>query len=296
MTQLFISWSGDLAHKVAEKIHSWLPAVLQAADPFFSTNDIEKGVRWPDELARKLKESGFGIVVLTPDNLLAPWLLFEAGALSKLIEETRVSCFLVNLESVDPRHPLSQLQNTKFTKDDVLKLILSINSYSSNPVREDTIGRTFDALWPEFERDVGSLISTHNDNPEVHAQPSELDKLRATVGDLIQVVQSVREDTRSSQLFIVKALYEQSIALDVARRGGGVLSGIGTNPFSPIGKNAAAHMADSSAVLNALLSAGTAPSTTAATPSAPASDTVQELISQALKKIGAQESKEREGE
>jgi hypothetical protein len=31
--KIFISWSGDRSHKVAELLNEWLKCVIQAADP-----------------------------------------------------------------------------------------------------------------------------------------------------------------------------------------------------------------------------------------------------------------------
>lgn len=70
-TQIFISWSGEKSHQVAALLHEWIPTVLQSAEPFLSSTDIEKGSRWSDHVAQKLEECGFGVIVLTKDNLTA---------------------------------------------------------------------------------------------------------------------------------------------------------------------------------------------------------------------------------
>ena len=43
-SKVFISWSGDLSKKIAEELRFWLPAVLQFVKPYFTPNDIEKGL------------------------------------------------------------------------------------------------------------------------------------------------------------------------------------------------------------------------------------------------------------
>jgi hypothetical protein len=198
-TQLFISWSGDLSHKVATHLHEWIPTVLQSAEPFLSSTDIEKGSRWSDHVAKKLEECGFGIIVLTPGNLYAPWILFEAGALSKMVGRGQVSSLLIGLDLVDVKQPLSQFQNTKFERNDVYKLIGSINRAGPNPLKEEVLQRAFSALWPEFERTVNAAISEHpkaaEQEPDTDAE-KDLDSLKGAVGDLIQSVQSLRDDVR----------------------------------------------------------------------------------------------------
>ena len=44
---IFISWSGDLSKLVALALYNWIPAVIQVAKPFMSSEDLGKGKRWP---------------------------------------------------------------------------------------------------------------------------------------------------------------------------------------------------------------------------------------------------------
>ena len=80
--KVFISWSGDQSKKIAQLFRDWLPTVIQAIEPFVSSEDIEKGARWNTDIAQELKESSFGLICVTKDNLNSQWLNFEAGALS----------------------------------------------------------------------------------------------------------------------------------------------------------------------------------------------------------------------
>jgi hypothetical protein len=204
-TQLFISWSGEFSHKVAAQLHEWIPTVLQSAEPFLSSTDIEKGSRWSDHVAQKLEECGFGIIILTPSNLGAPWILFEAGALSKMVGRGQVSALLIGLDLVDVKLPLSQFQNTIFQKDDVLKLILSINRAGSAPLKDDVLTRAFNALWPEFEKNVQRIVTeagkdSANGKTQEVPEGDSVSSLKESIGELIQSVQSLREDTRDGNV------------------------------------------------------------------------------------------------
>ena len=82
-TKVFISWSGDLSRKLGETLRDWLPSALQYVKPYFTPEDIEKGAKWSSEIAKELESANIGIICLTRDNTEKPWILFEAGALSK---------------------------------------------------------------------------------------------------------------------------------------------------------------------------------------------------------------------
>ena len=77
---VFIRWSGPRSKSAAEALKDWLPTILQTARPWMSATDIEKGTRWREEFAAALDTMKAGIICLTPENLAAEWLLFEAGA------------------------------------------------------------------------------------------------------------------------------------------------------------------------------------------------------------------------
>ena len=66
-----------------------------------SDDAIRSGARWSDAIAQSLDESDFGIICVTRDNLDAPWLLFEAGALAKRFKTARVVPLCIDLAPSD---------------------------------------------------------------------------------------------------------------------------------------------------------------------------------------------------
>src|SRR5438045_3381691 len=103
--RIFISWSGSMSHKIALALRAWIPLVIQSVEVWVSSEDIQKGQWWATQLAGQLSTCQFGIVCLTPDNLQAEWLHFEAGALSRVVpdsgEERRITALLVGLKESD---------------------------------------------------------------------------------------------------------------------------------------------------------------------------------------------------
>jgi len=149
--KVFLSWSGKRSGRLAATFHSWLPHLFQTVEPFFSP-EMEKGTRWAGELSRHLEESSVGVIFLTPENLGSPWLLFEAGALSKHPGEARVYTLLFDLDPLQVPLPLGQFQHTSLSRQEMLKMVLSLRRHLESPPSESVINRLFSLLWPEFEQ------------------------------------------------------------------------------------------------------------------------------------------------
>jgi hypothetical protein len=159
--KIFISWSGDVSLRVAKALRDWLPLVLQSVEPYVSSEDIDKGARWSSDIARELEASSYGILCVTPDNVDAPWLVFEAGALSKEIDKSHVSPFLFGLGLSDLRGPLLQFQATLYSEEDVRRLLMSINACEPAPRLDESKMRTlFSVWWPKLQEELAPLQET----------------------------------------------------------------------------------------------------------------------------------------
>jgi hypothetical protein len=147
---VFISWSGETSHEVAQILRMWLPSVLQSVKPYVSSEDIAKGARWSEHIARLLEETSFGIICVTSDNVGSPWLNFEAGALSKSVVSSRVTPFLLGINPVDLVGPLAQFQATLPRIDDVNRLVRSINDISDQPIDQARLDESVRVWWPRL--------------------------------------------------------------------------------------------------------------------------------------------------
>jgi hypothetical protein len=151
---VFISWSGPQSKAVAQALESWLKVVIQAVEPWISV-DIEKGRRWSAEISAKLEQSRFGIICLTKENLKAPWILFEAGAISKSADSNACT-LLLDVKHSDIEYPLAQFQHTKAEKDDVFQLLKTINVVVSTAkeraLDDATLSAVFETNWPRLEK------------------------------------------------------------------------------------------------------------------------------------------------
>jgi hypothetical protein len=157
---VFISWSGARSRYAASALRDWIPKVVQAVEPFMSETDVEKGSRGLHAISTALEAVKLGISCLTPENVEAPWILYEAGALTKTIDdETRLWTYLLGgLRAEDVKPPLGMFQWTKAEKEETRKLVRAINRAVSKKLIPDArLDEIFDSLWPELESKLRQL-------------------------------------------------------------------------------------------------------------------------------------------
>jgi hypothetical protein len=192
--KIFLSWSGEDGQKIGETLHAWLPTIIQAAKPYFSSQDIDKGQRWSVDIARELESSDFGIVCVTPVSIKSPWVLFEAGALSKSLDRGRVTPLLFDVKPTDlSGNPLAQFQAANFTKEDFLKLLSSINNAAAENERvsDAVIQISFERGWGELEKAVKSIVERN----DAKSPKKENIQVEDVVRD--QVLQEIVSNSRS---------------------------------------------------------------------------------------------------
>lgn len=158
--QIFISWSGECSRQIGEAFRYWLPDVIQSIQPYFTPDDITKGQRWSVEVAEKLQSSQFGLFCITSENLTAPWLLFEAGAVSKDTKNGKVCPLLFGVESAQLSGPLLQFQATPYSREELLKFLKAINIESNNPLSDMQLERSFDRCWEELDEKIKKALSS----------------------------------------------------------------------------------------------------------------------------------------
>ena len=195
---VFISWGGDASKSVAAALRDLISNTIQTVVPWMSESDIEKGARWRSEIEKQLDEAAIGIIALTEDSATRPWLLFEAGALSK--KNDRVYTYLYGIAHVSD--PLAQFQKTKFDKIDTLKMLKSINhKLGPNAIEETRLITAFGHNWPNFEGAMGSVASTA---PAKQKAPS----VEEVLTELLTYVREQSREMVSLQVTLSNLRYE----------------------------------------------------------------------------------------
>jgi len=185
--KVFLSWSGELSHKVALTLRDWIPSVIQSIEPYVSSEDIDKGARWSTDIASELADSSYGILCVTKENLHAPWLTFEAGALSKTMDKSYVSPFLFDIKRSEVNGPILQFQSTVFEKEDVKKLLLSLNKAdSAEQLTSERLEKALDVWYPNLEEQLNKLLKSH---PQLTAEADlEPDQNNSISTDILEEI------------------------------------------------------------------------------------------------------------
>lgn len=212
--KLFISWSGKLSHEIAKELKEWFPQVINQLKPFVSSESIKKGDRWLLDINSELEQSNFGIVCLTKENLTEPWIMFEAGALSKNISQSRVSCVLFdNLKQNDVDSPLSIFQNTEFNKDEIRKLVVSINyALGDTKIADAILNKSFEKWYPELEDKILDIQNNYSpDLPPKIEGDNTLNEILRTTKYISNVVARFNLKLPSDSLDFVRFTEEKTV-------------------------------------------------------------------------------------
>ncbi len=156
--KVFISWSGEFSRRVAEILKKYLPLINHDVKPFLSSRDISSGSRWPARLTDELKSTNFGILCITSQNINEPWLLFEAGALSKFDDSSLCGLLLGDLKISDVKGPLAQFQHRRFTELDINTLLKDINDKTEKKLASEDLNILFEKFWPDIIKDYEKYI------------------------------------------------------------------------------------------------------------------------------------------
>lgn len=196
--KVFISWSGERSGGLAKALKEWFPLVLDNLTLWLSKADLQAGDRWSIEIAKELEASNFGLLCITRENLNAPWILFEAGALAKSMQDGRVIPLLLDVDFKEITGPLAQFQSKKFDSSGMKELVLSLNNVCPNSVPEHTVERRFDALWADLEKQVANIPKAKSASPSKQSRPQGdiLEELVAGIRHLDMRIRDLSDDDR----------------------------------------------------------------------------------------------------
>jgi len=207
--KVFLSWSGDKSRKLAEQFFNWLPLFFSDMVPYYSPVGIDKGKKWIDIISKELEDSDFGLLFLTKENLVEPWIHFEAGALSKNKHFSKVCPIIFENEFDDCPEPFKIFQMTKYSKDDIRSLLDSLNISLNNPHTKQRIDQLFEKLWDDLDRNISTIIGTdiNTESFSIKDISKKIDELAMKI-EIIQSVITKEQDTIKDEIFPIKDIYD----------------------------------------------------------------------------------------
>ncbi len=212
--KVFISWSGNKSHRVALVFREWLPSVIQSIVPYVSSEDIDKGARWSSDIAKELEDSTFGILCVTKDNLNAPWLSFEAGALSKTMDKSFVTPFLFDIKRSEVNGPILQFQSTIFEKEDIKKLLLTLNkACGEDGISEAMLEKAFEVWYPTLENDLNALHDLSDEDREAEETDIEA-HMSSIIEELLELSRDNQKLLRNPDTKLYESIDELKQRLD----------------------------------------------------------------------------------
>ncbi len=167
-----------------------------------SAEDIRAGGRWLLEIGTQPEETSFGVVCLKPENLKEPWILFEAGALGKMLRTASVCPYLLGVEPSTIAGPLAQFQMKRANKEETLSLLESMNS-SEEPQRQlddAVLQEVFDKWWPDLEAGIKAIPN----RADVPAPRSDHDMIEEILDITRQIARQPPRDSKWSRLRVFR--------------------------------------------------------------------------------------------
>ena len=195
--KVFISWSGERSRHMAAELKEWLPMALQHVEPWMSEEDIEAGGRWATSIGAELQSSNIGIVCVTAENLTSDWLHFEAGALSKSLEESAVIPALLDIDVQAVSGPLAQFQAKKMDMDGVMDIAKAINRHGDNKLDETTLSNAVEGLWNTLNDKLQAIPDADKQTKRHRSQSGVLEDLVTNVRGVGQQVDHLEDMLRA---------------------------------------------------------------------------------------------------
>lgn len=154
--KIFISWSGKSSKKIAIELKNILEKKIFVStdlECFVSTIDIASGDDWWNKIKTELKKCKQGILCVTKENIKAPWIFYEAGAMVARDVPTiplLFNCSIVALE----RSPIKGKQCVDFyDQQQFVKMISDINSKMDLlPVNKQQLDPIAKAAYEELKK------------------------------------------------------------------------------------------------------------------------------------------------
>ncbi|HSC20373.1 MAG TPA: hypothetical protein VLC07_01450 [Solirubrobacterales bacterium] len=148
---------------------------------------------------------------------------FEAGALAKAVESSRVVPIAIDLSPAEIPNPLGQFQAITLDKDDVSDLVRSLNEACPASIAGENLVRTFEKWWPDLDTDLKSIKEREYGSEEASASPARSD--REMLEEVLDSVRGLSRRQDDSARRLRHNRDDLSLAIDAAAQNTGAKLG-----------------------------------------------------------------------
>ena len=214
--KIFISWSGSNSKEFAKSLKILLEkSVFDNTDLecFVSDQDIASGDDWWQKIKKELRSCKLGILCITKENLRAPWIYFEAGAM--IAREVPsipllVSCNIKALQNT----PLNRKQAVDFyDQKNFLKMLIDINGVMGFSLSDNQLNQLGKSAYIKLKNDLNDIFSSLRDLRlfnDKYVYPSEVTNVKRNTIFVSAPMSSINSDKynilRTSMLSIIDSL------------------------------------------------------------------------------------------
>lgn len=161
-----------------------------------SGHHIKPGKLWDLELTKSLRSTNCAILVLTRENQAAPWLLYEAGVLSRASGKRQVIPYKVDLPQQAVASPLARFQGFDATEGGTRSLVEELNAIATESIPEKRLNQLFDVFWPKLKDEIEAALQSAGGN--AGREPDTNEYLREILGILKSSNESATSATSST--------------------------------------------------------------------------------------------------
>lgn len=198
---IFISWSGKYSKEIAKQLKDILENEIfngVKLDCFVSDVDIASGTDWWLKIQDEISICKAGIICVTKENVLAPWVFFEAGALTARNIPITPLLFSCDINSIN-KTPLTKKQCVDFSdKDKFVQMILGIRkNVCPDFINQKQMKTIAEVGYQNFHDRISDYLDELNliDNFTINdVYPNDFDKININIIFISAPMASIEED------------------------------------------------------------------------------------------------------
>jgi predicted nucleotide-binding protein len=191
--RVYLSWSGQLSHTVANLLRDWLPEVLETVEPWLASADATSE-------ERDYSKSEYDVIIpcVTRDNTEALGNAIPIGAIYQLPSDDfpAVMVVLVGVKLSDLSGIIRMFDSAGLSEKGMQTLLGALNERAEIPIDPLACKTRVHMLWPRLERSLADLhvrpskdiqwskLASPRSSVEAEQLRSQLDTLTSLVMEL----------------------------------------------------------------------------------------------------------------